>query len=175
MVNTRSWGPKPHLVMYDLKKHMGVGKVRSLGNARGGGPGDPCRGRAGSGGAGAPPVGRGAAGSRGGTSWPPGGGGRSVVKEVTAGGARRRRWRRTSCHRLPQTWCRRPPAPPPRRAAAAARTRRRRRPTPRRRGTSGTRFRPSLLLPPAIHTAGPASTPLPSSPWSPPRRMSETP
>lgn len=92
------------------------------------GPGDPCPGTRRRGGGGGPPGG--GEGS-GGTSWPDGGG--SEEREGTAGGGRRRRWRRTSCHRLPQTWCPSPP-PPPRPPRAAAR--RRRRPTPRLRRPS---------------------------------------
>lgn len=92
------------------------------------GPGDPCPGTRRRGGGGGPPGG--GEGS-GGTSWPDGGG--SEGREGTAGGGRRRRWRRTSCHRLPQTWCPSPP-PPPRPPRAAAR--RRRRPTPRLRRPS---------------------------------------
>lgn len=160
---------------YDLAPPTGKWMGRIKRGDGGDRPVDPCRGREKVDGGRAPPVGvrrsllrrrrRGARGS-GGTAWPAAGG-RSEGKEGTAGGARRRRWRRTSCHRLPQTWCRRPPAPP-RRAAAAAGPRRRRRPTlfPRRRGTSGTRF--SLPPPPrdpqklGLATSGPGHPKPPS-------------
>jgi hypothetical protein len=125
-----------------------------------GGPGDPYRGRGSGAVAGASP---GVGAGNGGPSWPPGDDGKSEEMEGTAGGARRRRWRRTSCHRLPQTWCRPPRPPQPPRAAGAAADPCRRRPTTGRRRPSG----PSSELRPLSPSSADPLLGLPSPPPPP--------